>query len=196
MRPFLTAAYLLIQTAAYLLTHMARHCRDPSQKMHLQHMAVNKEALRQRVTSLFKVRIYMCPHTNIYASSYYFIGVRMRYFRVTSLFKSLVSLPHTPIYVSEYSYIYVLILLHMPPICPHTTTYASSYAYICVRVLLYICPHTTTYASSCARNESRRSSRTSSVIYIYIYIFILIYICPHTTIYVSSYYYICVLMRY
>jgi hypothetical protein len=48
--------------------------------------------------------------------------------------------------------------------CPHTPIYVSESTHI------YICPHTTTYVSSCARNESRRSSRTSSVIYIYVYI--------------------------
>jgi multisubunit Na+/H+ antiporter MnhF subunit len=69
--------------------------------------------------------LYMCPHTTIYASSYYYI-VYMR--------------PHTTMHVCSYYYICVLILLFM---CSHTTVYVSSYYYICVLIRLYMRPHTT-----------------------------------------------------
>jgi hypothetical protein len=50
------------------------------------------------------IRLYMCPHTAIYVSSYCYMC------------------PHTAIYVFSYCYICVLILLCM---CPHTAIYVS-----------------------------------------------------------------------
>jgi hypothetical protein len=78
------------------------------------------------------VPLYMCPHTTMYVSSYYYVPsatARICSCRLTG--------PHTTMYVSSYYCICVLILLYM---CPHTTIYVSSY--------YYMCPHTTTHVSS------------------------------------------------
>jgi hypothetical protein len=61
---------------------------------------------------------YMCPHTTVYVSSYYCIGVLI-------------------LYVSSCLYMRALILLYM---CPHTTVCVSSFYYICVLMLLHACP--------------------------------------------------------
>ncbi len=85
------------------------------------------------------ILLYMCPHTAIYVSSYYYIC-----FLIPAL-----SLPQRRLWqvcvlillymCPQYYYICVLILLYM---CPHTTIYVSSYYYICVLIRLYTCPRT------------------------------------------------------
>jgi hypothetical protein len=102
---------------------------------------------------------YMCPHTTIYVSSYYYICVLILLYMCPHM------CPHTTIYVSSYYYM-----------CPRTTKQAgpvdlpTNENYICVLILLYMCPRTTKQAGpvDLPTNEN--------------------YTCPHTTIYVSSYY--------
>ena len=65
------------------------------------------------------ILLYMCPHTPIYVSSYFYICVLILLYMC----------PHTTICV--------LILLCM---CPHTT--------MCVLILIYVCPHTAIYVSA------------------------------------------------
>jgi hypothetical protein len=57
---------------------------------------------------------YMCPHTNIYVASYYYIRRCCQECCVYSSMRTqhLYSCPHTTIYVSSYYYVRVLILLY------------------------------------------------------------------------------------
>ncbi len=65
------------------------------------------------------ILLYMCPHTAMYVSSYYYVCV------VILLYMSLLVYfcPHTNLCVSSYYYI-----------CPHTTIYVSSYYSVCVHM--------------------------------------------------------------
>ena len=79
--------------------------------------------LAARDLDRFYYLLYVCPHTTIYMSSYYYMCVLIL------------------LYVSSCYYMCVLILLY---ICPHTTACVSSYYYlcadntICVLMLLYL----------------------------------------------------------
>jgi len=104
------------------------------------------------------IPLYMCPHTAIYVSSYYFMCPQ-----TTTYASSYYSCPHTTIYLSSYYYICVLILLYVSSyyyICPHTTIYVSSYYFmrphttICVLILLYV----STYYCICVIRAKRLGS--------------------------------------
>ena len=74
------------------------------------------------------LRLYMCPHTSIYVSSYLDICVLI----------PLYVCPHTSIYVSPYLYICVLKLVH---VSPHTSIHAADFlrrSTTCVLIPLYI----------------------------------------------------------
>ncbi len=114
----------------------------------------------------------MCPHTAIYASSYYYIC------------------PHTTVYVSSYCYICVLIVLNMYPrtaMCPHSTIHVSSYfyghsySYYYIVVLYY----NTIYTNICTVYGVLKSELICEDVY-YMYGLILLYIYPHTTICMSA----------
>jgi hypothetical protein len=94
--------------------------------------------------------LYMCHHTTIYVSSYYYICVLILPKCVLILLYVCLHTtmcPHTAICVSSYycvpTYYYmciltlicVLILLYM---CPHILLYVSSYCHICVLILLCV----------------------------------------------------------
>ena len=101
-----------------------------------------------------RILLYMCPHTVMDVSSYYFIcvlilvyihtgAINVRTSRICSTLTSLISSVsstkrmsrYATLYLSSYCYISVIIL---PYICPHTTLYLSSYYYICVIILLCV----------------------------------------------------------
>jgi hypothetical protein len=92
------------------------------------------------------ILLYMCPHTLLCVSSYYYyICVLILY--ICSHTGDASSPDHSATNVSSYYYICVLILY----VCPHTgdasspedsATIVFSYYYICVLILLYVCPHT------------------------------------------------------
>ena len=101
-----------------------------------------------------RFQVYVCPHTTIYVSSYYYCIL------VDALSGICVSS-----YVSSYHYIYVIILLYTGGCasrykCPHTTTY------MCPHTTIYMRPHTTTtiytYMSSYYYIQAGWRSMTSS----------------------------------
>jgi hypothetical protein len=153
--------------------------------------------------------LYMCPHTTIYVSAYYYICVRILLLCVDRQGRTLGSRQtrFSALYVSAYC---VLIL------CPHTTIYVSSYYCICVLILLCVlvgetnswisssqvlCYYVSAYCvlillqlccSSVAAALFMCPHTASS--YCYVCVRILLHMCPHTAVYVSSHCYICVLI--
>ncbi len=119
--------------------------------------------------------LYVCPHTPICVSSYYYMRVLILLYMCPHTTMSLSCLlyvcPHTAysivlilLYVVSYYCICVLMLLclfHACSMCVLILLYVSTYCYTCVLIRLYICPHTATY------------------------------VCPHTAIHMSSYCCIC-----
>jgi hypothetical protein len=114
------------------------------------------------------VQVYMCPHTTIYVSSYYYI-FWMPWARLLCRYKCVRMLlyicPHTTVYVSSYYHIFWMSLARL--LC----------RYKCVRILLYI-------------YRVHASVRVSSYVYttvismcqhttVYIYASVLVYICCH-----------------
>jgi hypothetical protein len=108
----------------------------------------------------FLILLYMCPHTTIYVSAFYYVCVcvlMLLYYMSLSLSLSL-SHTHThtkaPLVITHQHPIYSVLMLLYVVVCrarpykfPHTTIHVSSYYYICVLILLCMCPHTTIYVS-------------------------------------------------
>jgi hypothetical protein len=61
---------------------------------------------------VMKATIYVCPHTTMYVSSYYYLCVLILLYMC----------PHTTMYVSSYYFTFPHTTLYM---CPHTTMYVS-----------------------------------------------------------------------
>jgi hypothetical protein len=111
-------------TARNMCPHTAMHMQASSSR------ASSPETSASYCYTCVLILLYMCPHTTICVSSYYYM-CPLTCVRILLLCMS--------------SYYYM---------CPHATIYASSHYYICVLRLLYvssycyICPHTTKYVSS------------------------------------------------
>ena len=101
--------------------------------------------------------LYMCPHTTMYVSAYYYVSeyyymcphttmcVSLYYYMCPHSFYQLI---HQGILLCVSAYTKcVVILLHIRAhMCPHTTIcvlillYASLYSFVCVAILLNMCP--------------------------------------------------------
>jgi hypothetical protein len=160
---------------------MFKNDRLPSTHLGTALDKIAKYKARFQVKVLY-ISLYMCPHTTIYLSSYYYISVLIllymtakspstkHAFQVKVLCMYMCA--HTAIYLSSYYNI-----SWWP-----SAIYLPSYCYISVLILLYICPHTAIYLSSYCYMSSPRQGTLSSQGTIY------------KLIYVSSYYYISVLI--
>ncbi len=114
-----TFSYCVYEALMY--PHATRRTSTP-QYCWQMHRTCSPRRLRSQCSSY-----YMCPHTTIYVSSYYYASVLILLYMC----------PHTTMCPH--------ILLYP---CPHATIYVSSYYFICVLMLLYMCPHATIHVSS------------------------------------------------
>ena len=147
--------------------------------------------------------LYICPHTGIYASSYYF-GLH-----ATASLLYVSSSSSLACMLQRHCYISVLILVY---IRPRTTICVSSYYYMCVLILLYVCRRSRVlhclHAVASYTNVQQRPHKSLSTsssfaciymsVYCYICVLILLHvcyicvlilhICVGILLYVSSYY--------
>jgi hypothetical protein len=134
---------------------MFKNDRLPSTHLGTALDKIAKYKARFQVKVLY-ISLYMCPHTTLYLSSYYYISVLILLYMTAKSpsTKHAFQVKVLCMYMSTYCYISVLILQYILMAvcyisvlillynCPNTAIYLSSYCYISVVILLYVLPST------------------------------------------------------
>jgi len=160
-------------TARNMCPHTAMHMQASSSR------ASSPETSAAYCYICVLILLYMCPHTPIYVSSYYYMCPHTTtHMQASSSRASSRKTTRTPCNRARLSREPSTDL--SPPWYTLPTTSVSAYYYVCVRILLRMCPHT-----SMCRHTNRSGS--SPLVYSTTSVSAYYYVCVRILVYVSSY---------